>query len=245
MIERDQGQELAFPKPGDSVIMNSFQKEFKQFPALGVYRYFQRFPRRVECNSHILLGVYRYFIGLYDLYILGLVNKSMSFTYRRRSFLKYLIFRNYKRLVKRVGLDPDILGALLECTSSLLAGSFVLQCVTGECFNRYRSPDIDIFVPAVNIEIVVQYFNTVLYDAVHFDNFSDEFPRVHSRLRLTHRDTGHRVDLFILAKQCQRSRLCVDSFDFTFLMNYFNGMDFQIWFPTHIIKRVGFYNQVI
>jgi hypothetical protein len=227
MIERDLLRELPFPKPDDREYLKCYTSQ------------------RVKCNSECLIGVYRYSCGLRDLAVLGMVNKSMSMIYRRRTFLKYLIIRNYKRLVKSVGLDPDILGVLLKSTSSLLAGSFVLQCVTGECFHNCPTMcDIDIFVPAQNIAVVVQYLYTVHYDAEHFKNYSDEFPRIHSRLRLTHRVTGHRVDLFILAEQLRRFCQCFDSFDFTFLMNYFDGTSFQIWFPNHIIKRTGFYNEV-
>jgi hypothetical protein len=227
MIERDLLRELPFPKT-----------DFRDYLKYNI-------SKRVKCNSEFLIGVYRFSYGLRDLAILGMVNKSMSKNYRRRTFLKYLIIRNYKRLVKSVGLDPDILIVLLNSTYTFVAGSFVLQCVTGQCIHTSPSMcDIDIFVPQENIAVVVQYFYTVHYDAEHFENYSDEFPRIHSRLRLTHRVTGHRVDVFLLANQCRRFRLCVDSFDFTFLMNYFDGMAFQIWFPTHIIKRTGFYNEV-
>jgi hypothetical protein len=227
VIERDLIRELPFPKPDD--------RDYLKYSS-----------QRVKCNnSQFLIGVYRYSSGLRDLAILGMVNKFMFKIYRSRTFLKYLIFRNYKRLVKSVGLDPDILGVLLKCTSSLLSGSFVLQCVSGQCFHSCPTMcDMDIFVPVMNVLVVVQYFYTVHYDAEHFESYSDEFPRVHSRLRLTHRYSGHRVDLFILAEQCQSIPLCVDSFDFTFLKNFFDGMAFQIWFPTHIIKRTGFYNEV-
>ena len=183
MIERDLLRELPFPKPDD--------RDYLKYHT----------SKRVKCNSEFLIGVYRFSCGLRDLAILGMVNKSMSKIYRRRTFLKYLIIRNYKRLVKSVGLDPDILGVLLKCTSSLLSGSFVLQCVSGQCFhNRPTMCDMDIFVPAQNIAVIVQYFYTVHYDAEHFESYSNEFPRVHSRLRLTHRVTDHRVDLFIVAE---------------------------------------------
>ena len=150
-----------------------------------------------SCNHRrelvFFCGVYRYVSGIQDYAVLGMLTKCMQLVYNRPDFLRYSIIRNYKHLVKSVGLDPEILGALLECTSSLLAGSFVLQCLTGECFHSCPTMcDMDIFVPAVNIEVVVQYLYTVDYDAEHFESYSDEFPRVHSRLRLTHRFTGHK-----------------------------------------------------
>ena len=52
-----------------------------------------------------------------------------------------------------------------------------------------------------------------------------------------------RIDVFVMDIGVSPCRAVAD-FDFSFLMNYFDGNKFHMWFPNNVLERSGFYNQV-
>jgi len=76
--------------------------------------------------------------------------KAKRLTPTREQFEKLTLDRAAQRLLKRLGRLPQGMGkfllGLLEKESAIMAGGYVLQCITGD---TYADSDIDIFIPAI------------------------------------------------------------------------------------------------
>jgi hypothetical protein len=88
-----------------------------------------------------------YLPGLRELASLGAACTAMAPLYRRPELVKMLATRNMGLLTAKFGLERQSFDIMLRETSALVAGSFALQCLTGESYLEKESgSDIDIYV---------------------------------------------------------------------------------------------------
>jgi hypothetical protein len=85
--------------------------------------------------------------GLRELANLGVACSAMAPLYRRPELVKVLATRNIGLLTAKFGLERQTFEVMLRETGALVAGSFALQCLTGESYLETESgSDIDIYV---------------------------------------------------------------------------------------------------
>ena len=72
-----------------------------------------------------------FMVGIQDIRGIALVNKTLSLAFMDSNVVKRLVESNFCRYVKVAGLCPEKFQSALHETRSIVAGSFLLGCITG------------------------------------------------------------------------------------------------------------------
>ena len=191
-------------------------------------------------------GITSYFAGIRELRKLGLVNRATARLCHTSKALNDLMKRNFDHRITPFGLRYVDFSRVLAETESIVAGSQIFQCATGEHVHGDDDDkiDIDVYVPFSQIEAVDKYLESCGYVCVAKSNKVQERKKLISHgIHYIHQTNSHRVD--ILAMQIDvMPRAAVAAFDFSFLMTLFDSRKYELWFPSHIISRTGRYNEV-
>ena len=83
-------------------------------------------------HRRIVCVMTKFMVGIEDLHAVGTVSMRLSQLFLTNSVLQMILQRNYVSNVKRAGLVPSQMNEMLRRTGSIVAGSFVLQCITGD-----------------------------------------------------------------------------------------------------------------
>jgi hypothetical protein len=211
-------------------------------------------------NSCSVLGPVYYLAGVGDLANLGQVNKALSRLCRDNVVLKKLCRRNLERVLHHFNLlYEEGFCTILRSSKSILSGSMLLHCATGDPFVYLEKSDLDIYVPYDMADTVEKHFvvecgyNRILERNGRiripqsksdlnrlFDKY-ESLPLISRVIRLTL--SYHTIDLVIM-DQGVPPKAAVAQFDFSFLMSFFDGNSFHMWFPGDIINKTGFFNEV-
>ena len=195
-----------------------------------------------------MLGPAFYLGGVQDLANLGRVNIALSRLCLDKVFLKKLIRRNLELVLRLYGVNYQGFSTMLSRSKSVLSGSTVLQCVSGDLFLmqdlKLSCTDLDIYVPYDMTDYVMDFFVRECGYEVYSSNLSVYVPLVDGVYQVNHETKGRRLDLVIMRPHIP-PKAAIAQFDFSFLMSLFDGMSFHMWFPGDIISKSGFCNEVL
>jgi hypothetical protein len=220
-------------------------------------------------NKKLLALTSMFFNGVHQLRVFGIVNKIIAHTCLNYYLLQKIMRRNFYRKVTVWGLDPASFAINLKLSASVLGGSFVLECVTGEDFPSPLPPlpsisTLTVIVLRRSVEAVEQYIRSYNYelDENHANDVKSNLWNMHSPLRqyINHK-TMKRIGMHIMSVHTphihykehpdfticpvpQRVRDAIALYDFTFLMNHFDGRYFHICHAQDIVTRTGYFNVV-
>jgi hypothetical protein len=164
--------------------------------------------------------------------------------------------RNLHNRVSLFDLDKNEFDTVLRNTGSLIGGSFALYCITGDDEVATEDSDIDVYIPYHQKDKMVQYFIDNDYYVLtcdmhyngggYFDGVGFVFPEsegIYAKDTVEHKYTQQKVDLITMDEN-YTPRCAIERFDMSFLMNHYNGNEFYIKHPGHVLRQIGQYNAV-
>lgn len=155
------------------------------------------------------------------------------------------------------GVPFNYISNILKRTGAVLSGSTILkvmnnelnQRLTGKDGDPYNPYDIDIFVGEKNLEKLKEYLS-LLFDHIdpssHYDYFAEE-QKIRRLLyssmpNITHVLTYswiHPIQVIAL-KEGVDPREYIETFDYTFCQNYYDGVDIKSYHPQCVKTKRGF-----
>jgi hypothetical protein len=190
----------------------------------------------------------RYFVGIHELRIYGLINKPLATMALNEKVFKALLLRNLCSLLSSFFIIPYGLNLMLSSTKSVIAGSFVLQCITGVDYSRpNRTTDIDVYVPSTKLGEWFTFMADSGYEKdpiprrpEHDYRHEDLIFAVHPFRHIVSRRTIEIMSMDPLHPSYE----LVQRFDFSFLRNWYDGSRFHLSHPSHVIAKKGSYHSV-
>jgi hypothetical protein len=220
-------------------------------------------------SSTVLAHLALFLTGIHDLTSFGYTCKYLSQAVLNSKTLNRIAVNNFAVLLSPFGLDPKEFATVLTSAHALTAGSFPLQCITGEDFlssdiknnSRYcDKSDIDVYVPWNTRATLRQYFVSQGYvataaftsayafvtgdapgEAGYAQIFGDTC-RVDECVTFIHSSSGNKIQMLVMTKETDPLAAVVN-FDYSFVMTIFDGQKFEVWNPRDVIAKQGTYNE--
>jgi hypothetical protein len=200
-----------------------------------------------ERISKYLVG--SYLNGVPELHRLSRTSKYMREIFKRKKFVRLILYRNLESLLLPFEIDINVFKHLMESTEAILSGSIVLQCFIGA---KWDNSDVDIYLPYLG---KTQRSKTVLRQYLnYFENYSLMKHKKKSKYmskkygnaicyvrflnEFRHNTEGKTVQLIYVSKSLLGTvRNIVRSFDLSIVANYFTGSTWRFDHSKHILKR--------
>jgi hypothetical protein len=192
-------------------------------------------------------------VGLSDMKRIGTVCKFLAGLCYGVNAIQAFLKKNMTEQLKKYNMKLRDFSKALILTSGILGGGIILQCAQGEHYTKDWASKLDIYVPPEGERAMVQYIEKCGYKIrqktvaryngeFRRDTIEDEFI-LHSWIYYQ-TEKKRTIDLVVLCRQYERPRLVIAEYDFTFLMNLYDGTKFELWFPEDIVAKNGRYNPV-
>ena len=136
---------------------------------------------------------------------------------------------------------------LLIKNKAVISGSIVLQMLLNETYDK---SDIDIYIPYILYKDFYDFLESERYELLYSRGDGED---IEEKYNIQFPNHIARVDTFknnydgiiqICRTYSPDPRECLKSFDFTFLLNYFDGNDIFSMFPAHVFNKCGIVNNI-
>ena len=232
---------------------------FKKGPQLHIDDTYESFTTVISISLNPTEGVLPFMHGILELRQIGRSSKKLRDLCHTRTWATYLIRRNFETRISSFKLCPRELSLILRLTGSVIGGSLTLQCATGDFYGDNNSSDIDIYIPFRFERIVRRYINSCGYQTCEETSqklniecshgyadldgcWSENIP-IGAFSAYFHHKTGQKIDCLIMKPDRDPIR-AIQNYDFTFLMNYYDGKKFCLMNATDVLEKRGYYNEV-
>ena len=198
------------------------------------------------------VGPVSYITGIKELQAIGSVCTFLARLCCTRESVQILMKRNFGKRILDFGMKQAELSKVLVETRGIIGGSVMLQCAEGDFYTNDRSSDIDMYIPARARVKIANYIKVCgyLHDSDE-DNLAgslnNDFTNqliIEGSYVYYHGKTGRKIDLLVICPDISSPKEAIGAYDFTFLMNLYDGKEFQLWFPKDIVRKNGRYNPV-
>jgi hypothetical protein len=193
-------------------------------------------------------------VGLSDMNRIGSVCKFLARVCCGVKAIQAFLKHNLSEQLKNYNMKLRDFSNALILSRGILGGSLLLQCAQGEYYTKNWASETDIYVPLEGEKAMIQYIHECGYKIqdrrsqlqykgdFRRDTIEDKFI-LHSWIYY-HTIKERRIDLVVLCRPYESPRAVIAEYDFTFLMNLYDGTKFELWFPEDIVAKNGRYNPV-
>ena len=228
-------------------------------PQLHVHDAKEIFTTVISISLNPTEGVLPFMHGILELRQVGRSSKKLRKLCHTRTWASFLMRRNFETRISAFELCPRELSWILRLTESVIGGSLTLQCATGDFYGENNSSDIDIYIPFCNERIVRRYMNSCEYETCDeetrklniecskgyeaLDGCWSERTPIAASSAYYHQKTGQKIDCLFM-KPGRDPIKAILNYDFTFLMNLYDGKNFWLINETDVLEKRGYYNEV-